>query len=126
MLVACKLKLQRHVTLSTTKSEYVRLSHVSMEILFIRDILMFLGMEVELPIIVRVDNQGAVYLTKNRTLGQRTKHVDTRYHLVQEYIEDGILRIVYTKSKDNTTDIMMNSTSTVNFKEHLEDFMQYN
>ena len=73
-----------------------------------------------------MDNQEAVYLAKNRTLGQRTKHVDTRYHLVQEYIEDGILKIVYIKSKDNTADIMMNSTSTVNFKKHLEDFMKYN
>ena len=29
------------------------------------------------------------------------KHVDTRYHFVQEYIEKGIVKIVFVCSEDN-------------------------
>ena len=41
----------------------------------------------------------------NKTTSERTKHVDTRYHFVHEYIEDGIMKIVFVKSKDNDADI---------------------
>ena len=125
VLIAWKSKTQHHVTISTTKSEYVALSHVSMEILFVRDILLFLGIEVELPIMVKVDNQGAIFLSNNRTLGQRTKHVDTRYHFVREYVEEGILKIIYVKSEDNTADMMTKNLSKELFNKHAKSFMLY-
>ena len=53
-----------------------------------------------------MDNIGAIYLSKNATMGKRTKHVDTRYHFVQEYIEKGIIKIVFVRSEDNKADLM--------------------
>ena len=44
-------------------------------------------MEITYPIEINVDNIGAIYLSKNATTGNRTKHMDTRYHFVQEYVE---------------------------------------
>ena len=66
----------------------------------------FLGVKVDLPIEVNVDNVGAIYLSKSATMSNRTQHIDTRYHLVREYIDDGILKVVFVKSEDNHTDIM--------------------
>ena len=60
------------------------LSEISTEILFVRDILVFLGVEIEYPIIVHVDNTGAIFLAKNKTLGQRMKHIQKRYHFTRE------------------------------------------
>ena len=31
----------------------------------------------------------------------RTKQFDTRYHFVQEYVEDDVVKIVFIKSVDN-------------------------
>jgi len=42
---------------------------------------------------VNVDNVGAIYLAKNETMGQHTKHIDVRHHFVREYIEDGIVKL---------------------------------
>ena len=47
-----------------------------------------------------------IYLSKSATLSNRTRHIDTRYHFVREYIENGILKIVFVKSEDNDADIM--------------------
>ena len=79
-----KSKIQKGVTKSTTESEYVALSELSGEILFLTRILKFMGVEVEYPIVVEVDNAGAIFLANNKALGQRTKHIDTHNHFTWE------------------------------------------
>jgi hypothetical protein len=39
--------------------------------------------KVNLPIIVRVDNVGAIFIGNNVTVSQRSKHIDIRYHFVR-------------------------------------------
>jgi len=55
--------------------------------------------EVEYPIVIEVDNVGAIYMANNHTTSQRTKPVDTRYHFVGNYVEDGILKGVFVISE---------------------------
>ena len=58
-------KSQRSVTLSSTEAEYVAVSELSMEILFAAKTVEFLGMEVNYPIKVFVNNIGAIFFIKN-------------------------------------------------------------
>ena len=125
VLVSWKSKLQKNVTLSSTEGEYVSTSHVSGEILFIYAILKDMGVNVELLIVVECDNEGEIYLSKNKTLGTRTKHIETRYHFVREYVEMGVLKIVYVKSEDNKADIMTKNTDKSTFWKHVDNFMDY-
>ena len=104
--ISWRSKGQKSVSLSSTEAEYMAVSEIATEILFIRSMLEFLGVTVELPIEVNVDNIGAIYLSKSATSSNRTRHIDTRYHFVREYIENGILKIVFVKSEDNDADIM--------------------
>ena len=60
-LITRKIRLQRRVTLSSTEGEYVGLSEISTEILFVRDIFVFMGIQIEYPIFVHVDNAGALF-----------------------------------------------------------------
>ena len=124
-LIAWKSILQKNVTLSSTEGEYVRLSEISTEIIFVRDILVFLGIEIEYPIVVHVDNTGAIFLANNETLGQRTKHIQTRYHFTREYVQDGILKIVYVSSENNDADIFTKNTDDKTFWRHVLKFMNY-
>ena len=59
--MALKSRLQRNVTLSSTEGEYVRLSNISMEIFFLRDVLVFMGIQINYPIIVHVYNTEAIF-----------------------------------------------------------------
>ena len=54
---------QKSVSLSLTEAEYMAVSEVATEILFIKSMLEFLGVKVDLPIEVNVDNVGAIYLS---------------------------------------------------------------
>ena len=82
-LISWKSRGQKSVTLSSTEAEYVAESEVCMEIMFIRQVLEFLGMKVNYPITVNCDNVGAIFLAYNSKNSQRTKHVDIRAYYVR-------------------------------------------
>ena len=73
--------------------------------MFVKNVLKTMGIEVKLPMIIKVDNTGAIYLAYNYIAGQRTKHIDIRVHYVREYIHDGIIKVEFVKSKNNDTDL---------------------
>jgi hypothetical protein len=87
--VCWRSKAQRGVTLSSSKAEYVGMSEALKEIRFIYFILKDNGIEAELPIVVKSDNVGALFMSQNSLTGIRSRHVDTRYHFIREKVENG-------------------------------------
>ena len=50
-----------------------------------------MGIKVELPIIVRVDNIGAIFMAENIAVSPKTKHVDIRYRFINGMVSENIL-----------------------------------
>ena len=123
-LIAWKSKGQKSVISSSTEAEYVAISEVSTEILFIAGDMKFLGMDIVYPIEINVDNIGAIYLSKNATKGNRTKHVDTRYHFVWEYIKKGIVKIVFVRSEDYKADLMTKNLGNDLYAKHTKGMFE--
>ena len=73
------------------------------EILHVKGILIVLGVQVDLPIIIHCDNVGAIYLARNKAR-RRTKHLDAKFHFVRDYIEDGVVSVVFVQSEENHAD----------------------
>ena len=70
------------------------------------------------PITVHCDNVGAIFLAYNAKNSQRTKHVDIRAHYVRQYVEDGIVKIIFVKSEENTADAYTKNVSGVLYSRH--------
>jgi hypothetical protein len=71
-----KSSTERTVSLSTTEAEaYAGVTCVQ-DILYMKNILESLGLRVKLPMVLEMDNQGAVYLANNWSVRGRTKHID--------------------------------------------------
>jgi hypothetical protein len=85
-LIATKSKLGRSDNQSSTESEYFAISEVAKANLFCKQLLDTIGIQVEIPIIGRVDNVGAILLGNNFSVSQRTKHIDICAHSVRENI----------------------------------------
>jgi hypothetical protein len=62
--ISWRSKGQKNVTFSTTETAYVALSEATRELKFIHQILVIMGVEVDLPIRVNVDNIGAIFCYK--------------------------------------------------------------
>ena len=65
-----------------------------------------MGIQVQLPVIVRVDNVGADFMAKNITTTGCTKHVEIRTKYVNEYVEDEKAKSIFVKTEDNLSDCL--------------------
>jgi hypothetical protein len=93
--ICWRSKAQKGVTLSSTEAEYVAISEAVKDIRYVYYLLNYIHVQVKIPIIVKTDNVGAIFKSENASTGVRTRHVDTRYHFVQEFIEDGFIKIEF-------------------------------
>ena len=82
------------------------------------------GIQVNLPIIVKTDNIGAMFMAQNASSGVRTRHVDTRYHFVRENLEDGIIKIEFLKSAENDSNIFTKNVSQDVYERHVKKFLE--
>ena len=82
-----------------------------------------MDIKVSYPIIVHCDNAGAIHMTQHGD-GKRTKHIDVRYHFVREYVEQGVVKIIFVKSEENLADPYTKNTSEQVYHEHYNGYMK--
>ena len=76
-------KCQPLTALSTTEAEYMSVTQVANEAIWLTVLLKELEVKTtEEPMIIKVDNQGSMHLTRNREYHARTKHIDIQHHFI--------------------------------------------
>ena len=78
----------------------------------------------KLPINIRGDNTGAIYISNNHAVGNRTKHIDIRTHYVRNLIQDGVVRVIFVPTSENDADIFTKNTTEVLFEKHTSKLVQ--
>jgi hypothetical protein len=76
-----------------------------------------------MPITIKVDNVGAIFMTDNMNTNSRTKHIDTRFYFVREYIEEGGTKIAFVKTEDNKADSFTKIVHGDVHDKHIDDFI---
>jgi hypothetical protein len=123
-LIAWKSKAGQSEKLSSTEAEYVALSEITKEVIFVKQFLETMGIKLSLPILVKDGNMGAIYLSNNHLLSQRTKHIDIRRHVVRELVEEGIVKTIFVGTDNNDVDIHTKNTPEATFKKHRDKNME--
>jgi hypothetical protein len=118
-----KSKAQRSVTLSSAEAEFVACAEAAKDIKFVVQILNDMGNIVQIPIIIRVDNVGAIFMTENVSTSGRTKHIDVRHHYVREFVEEGFIKIIFVRSEFNLADGFTKNVSGAIYDAHVTEFM---
>jgi hypothetical protein len=89
------------------------------EMIFVKQLVVSMGIAIAFSIIIKVDNVGAIYLAINHTTGQRTKHIEMiRLHFVRQYIDDSILNVVFVKSEENDANNFTKNTTEELYNKH--------
>ena len=112
--ISWKSKTMSRVMLSSTEAEYSSASELVKEIFYVLQILEHLGIAVELPVKIYVDNIGAIHMARNNQSGSNTRHINIRYMYVRE-VQGTMIEMIFVKSKDNEADIM---TKNPTYDEH--------
>ncbi len=91
--------------MSTTEAEtYAGVTCVQ-DMLYMKNVLESLGLKVKLPMVLEMDNQGAVYLTNKWIIGGRTRHTDVQSVFLRELREASVLMIKRIADAVNESDI---------------------
>jgi hypothetical protein len=117
--ICWRSKGQKGVTLSSSEGEYVAISEAVKEIRFIYYLLESIGMKVKLPLVVRCNNVGAIFMAENSSSGVCTRHVDTTYHFIRKHMEDSFIQIVFVKSCDNDAHLFIKNVSKDIYNKHV-------
>jgi hypothetical protein len=78
-----------------------------------------MGLKVKKPMILEIDNKGAVDLTNNWSVGGRTRHIDTRYYFLRELKEQGIIKTVWLSGLEMPSDLFTKNLARPLFEKHV-------
>lgn len=109
-------KKQRTVALSTCEAELYAEAAAIQEILWLRGLLKELGLQSHVGSEVFGDNQSAIAVTKNGIKGERTKHVDVKYHFVTETVDRGDVRLKWIPTAEQQADIFTKALPQPSFE----------
>ena len=109
-------KKQSEVALSSTKVEYTALAQAVKEVLWLRTLLIELGAPWHAKEIsaISCDNQGAIALSRNPGCHARSKHIDIRYHVIRNHVDEetGTINLHYCPTEDMTANVLTEGLSS--------------
>jgi transposase InsO family protein len=103
--VSWSSKKQRVVALSTCEAELYAEAAAIQEVLWLRGLMEELGLYTQTGSTVYGDNQSAIAVSTNGVKGERTKHVDVKYHFVTEAVERGVIQLRWVPTTQQQADI---------------------
>jgi hypothetical protein len=97
---------QELVTLSTVEAEYVVATHATKECIWLHRLTGELFPSLRTQTTLFCDNQAALKLTTDDNYHAHTKHIDIRFHFIQQVIASGAIKMVYCPTDDMTADVL--------------------
>lgn len=84
---------------------------------WMRRILEKLGRKQEGSSTIMCDSSSAIKLSENLVMHGRSKHIDVRFHFLQDLVKDGVIELVFCGTKEQLADVMTKPLK-------LEDFLR--
>ena len=81
--VTAKSIMQKVVALSVTEAELIAAVQCVQDMLYVKKIIESIGLKAKLPMIINIDNSGAVDLINNWSISRRTRHMDTKVFFIR-------------------------------------------
>ncbi|KAK9712688.1 Reverse transcriptase (RNA-dependent DNA polymerase) [Popillia japonica] len=102
-----RTRKQRTVSLSTVEAEYVAMTEIVKEWLWIKNFITELGMIEFLPdpCVINCDNQGAISLSKSKVISSKSKHIDVKLHFLRDLVDKHEIIFEYVSTDNNIADI---------------------
>ena len=61
--------------------------------------LTYIKVKVDLPMVVLIDNIGAIEMLDSKTGQCKTKHINTRFHWIKQYVDENKVKVNYVNSQ---------------------------
>src|SRR5215472_2286271 len=91
-IIAWASTKQRTVALSSVEAEYMAITEATRHTLWTCQILENLDFDIDLPISIFSDSEGAHAISNNNVFHKRTKHIEIQYHFICKKIQDDTIK----------------------------------
>jgi hypothetical protein len=115
--------MQNIVALSVTEAELFTTTSNAQDMMYVKRILESIRLRVHLPMILEVDNKGAVDLVNNFSVGGRTRHIETRQYYLRESKEKGIISVIWKAGSEYSSDMYTNNLGRKEFEKHAAEYV---
>ena len=115
-VVSWASKKQRTVAQSTCEAELYATSAAVNEVTWTVGLLQELCVAVQRPSAVFGDNQSTITVSTNGVKTERTKHVDVKYHVVTQEVEEGRIALHWVQSSEQQADIFTKALARPQFE----------
>ncbi|MGH7955289.1 MAG: reverse transcriptase domain-containing protein [Gloeomargaritales cyanobacterium] len=116
-------QMQRIVAISVTESELFAGTTNAQDMLYAKRVIESVGLRVQLPMILEIDNKGAVDLVNNYSVGGRTRHVETRQYFLRQLKEDDIIKVLRAPGTQNCSDLYTKNLALPDFEKHAKAYV---
>ncbi|KAF0703375.1 hypothetical protein AaE_015405 [Aphanomyces astaci] len=106
---------QKTIATSSCEAEYVAMATAAKECIFLCGILLDLGTN-QRTVVCYADNQGAIALSANRAVNDRSKHIDICHHFVRDLVQDKTIAFEYIETKAMLADAMTKIATRVSLQ----------
>ena len=124
-VISVRSKMMPIVALSVTEAELFAATLAAQDMLFIMRILHSVGLKVELPMILEVDNKSVKDIANNWTTGGRTRHIEVKQYFLRELKEAGLIHVKWISGDSNPSDIFTKNLGGPLFNKHVKSFVGY-
>merc|ERR1712038_2212673 len=108
--------------LSVTEAELFAAVQCAQDMLYIMRLLESMNLKVKKPMILHVDNKGAVDLANNWSVGGRTRHVEVKQHFLRDMKEQGLIRVEWLPTAENDSDLFTKNLGGPEFNKHTSSY----
>nr|GEU75291.1 retrovirus-related Pol polyprotein from transposon TNT 1-94 [Tanacetum cinerariifolium] len=103
-LISWSSKRQKSAAISSTEAKYIALSSCCAQILWMRSQLSDYGLGFN-KILMYCDNKSVIALCCNNVQHSRSKHIDIRYHVIKEQVENGVIELYFVNTEYQLADL---------------------
>jgi hypothetical protein len=117
-----KSKVQQSTSLSITEAELTSGTDCAQDMLFAMRVLESIGLKVDKPMILTIDNKGAVDYSNNWSAGGRMRHASIRLGFLRELKSENIVAVEWCQSADMPADLFTKNLAGPQFRKHVATF----
>jgi hypothetical protein len=113
-----KSKMQQAKTLLATEAELISGTDCAQDMLFAMRVLESIGLRVKKPMLLRIDNNGAVEYANIWSTGGRMRHAIIRLSFLRELKETGLISVEWCRSENMPADLFTKNLPAPLFKRY--------
>ena len=115
MVSWCRRK-QTSVALSTVEAEYIKLSVVVREVVWLRKLLTDLFDYEMDSTVIHCDNQSCLKLSENLVFHDKSKHIEIKYHYIRDMVQRKAVHVQYLSTHEQVVDVFTKPLARTKFE----------